>query len=60
MLLNDFWIETKHERCKNLFSGNQAGSIISDIQTITEDVKIGFGSFVDKNLPPFARSEISS
>ncbi len=33
----------------------QAGNIISDIKTITEDVRIGFGGFVDKNLPPFAR-----
>ena len=38
----------------------QAGNIISGIKTITEDVRIGFGSFVDKNLPPFARYRTDS
>ena len=32
----------------------QGAAIIESIKKITEDVQIGFGSFIDKNLPPFA------
>ena len=31
----------------------QAGNIIGNITKITKDFQIGFGSFVDKDLPPF-------
>ncbi len=32
----------------------QVGKIISDITKVTEDLNVGFGSFIDKHLPPFA------
>jgi len=31
----------------------QAGNIIEGIRSITGDLRVGFGSFVEKNLPPF-------
>lgn len=33
---------------------SKVGKIISDITKVTEDLNVGFGSFIDKHLPPFA------
>ena len=35
---------------------NQGGAIIDAIQAITKDVKIGVGSFTEKDLAPFSSS----
>ena len=38
------------------YLAEQVGAIIGSITQITKDLKIGFGSFVDKDLAPFTNT----